>query len=149
MKKAKNAVGRAGFKKKSPQKNMKNIKKRGFTIVELMAVISIIAVLIIILVPTITGYVNRSKKLNIVIQARNAIEYAVSVGISPENNIKLIDLKNNNVFIDYVRSLDCLQDDIQYSTLRSISRDQEAVNKIKIENGKIIEWTGENPYKKK
>ena len=128
---------------------MKNIKKRGFTIVELMAVISIIAVLIIILGPTRTGYVNISKKLNIVIQARNAIEYAVSVGISPENNIKLIDLKNNNVFIDYERSLDCLQDDIQYSTLRSISRDQEAVNKIKIENGKIIEWTGENPYKKK
>ncbi|WP_195963951.1 type II secretion system protein [Clostridium cuniculi] len=52
-------------------------KKKGFTLIELMAVIAIIAILAAVLVPTVNGYINRSKKTAIVTQARtlmNAIE---------------------------------------------------------------------------
>lgn len=83
------------------------------------------------------------------IQSRNVVEYTTSVGISPDSIIKLGGMKNNNVFSDYDGKLDALQDDIQYSTLRAISNDENSLNKIKIKNGKIIEWTGKNSYKKK
>lgn len=48
-------------------------KKKGFTLIELMAVIAIIAILAAVLVPTVTGYINRSKKTAIVSQVRNVI----------------------------------------------------------------------------
>lgn len=55
----------------------KKRKKKGFTLIELMAVVAIIAILAAVLVPTVSGYINRSKKTAIVTQARtlmNAIE---------------------------------------------------------------------------
>ena len=48
-------------------------KKKGFTLIELMAVIAIIAILAAVLVPTVTGYINRSKKTAIVSQVRSVI----------------------------------------------------------------------------
>ena len=38
-------------------------KKKGFTLIELMAVIAIIAILAAVLVPTVSGYITRSKKI--------------------------------------------------------------------------------------
>ena len=55
----------------------KKRKKKGFTLIELMAVVAIIAILAAVLVLTVSGYINRSKKTAIVTQARtlmNAIE---------------------------------------------------------------------------
>lgn len=52
-------------------------KKKGFTLIELMAVIAIIAILAAVLVPTVSGYINRSKKTAIITECRtvmNAIE---------------------------------------------------------------------------
>ncbi|CDM68500.1 putative membrane protein [Clostridium bornimense] len=38
-----------------------------------MAVVAIIAILAVVLVPTVTGYINRAKKLAIISQARVAV----------------------------------------------------------------------------
>ena len=40
-----------------------NNKKRGFTLIELMSVIAIIAILSVVLWSTVEGYINRSKKV--------------------------------------------------------------------------------------
>ena len=66
----------------------KSKKKKGFTLIELMAVIAIIAILAAVLVPTVNGYINRSKKTAIITECRtvmNAIETYNAVTSSPIN----------------------------------------------------------------
>lgn len=48
-------------------------KKKGFTLIELMAVIAIIAILAAVLVPTVSGYIQRAKKTAIITQVRNVV----------------------------------------------------------------------------
>ena len=50
---------------------MSNNKKTGFTLIELMSVISILAILAAVLIPEITGYINRSKKSVVIDQCKN------------------------------------------------------------------------------
>lgn len=59
------------------------MKKKGFTLIELIAVIAILAILAIIAVPRVMAYVDRSKKIAIQIEATtiyNAAEAAYNDG---------------------------------------------------------------------
>lgn len=49
---------------------MVNDKKKAFTLIELMSVIAIIAILAAVLVPSIVGYINRSKKIVVIDQCK-------------------------------------------------------------------------------
>lgn len=51
---------------------MKNTKKRGFTIVELVIVIAVIAILASALIPTFSGVVKKAKESQALQNARNA-----------------------------------------------------------------------------
>ena len=51
---------------------MKNTKKRGFTIVELVIVIAVIAILASVLIPTFTNVVQAANKSKALQEARNA-----------------------------------------------------------------------------
>ena len=127
---------------------IKNKFKKGFTLIELMTVISIVAILAAIIFPGINGYIDRAHKVNVITQARNVIQYCISSNVHVGSNIKLGELVDNNIFLDYEGKLDYLQDDIDINTLLSISSDQDALSKIKLKDRKIVEWTGENSYRK-
>ena len=51
----------------------KNRKKKGFTLIELVAVVAIIGILAAILVPKITGYMNEAKKTKVIDQSRKVL----------------------------------------------------------------------------
>ena len=64
---------------------MKNTKKRGFTIVELVIVIAVIAILASVLIPTFTNVVKAANKSKALQEARNAYtDYRANYGT--ENN---------------------------------------------------------------
>ena len=56
---------------------MKNTKKRGFTIVELVIVIAVIAILASVLIPTFANVVAKAKKTAALQDARNAYTQAL------------------------------------------------------------------------
>ena len=95
-----------------------------------------------------SGYIIRANKVNVITQSKDVVQYAISSNIDVSSDIKLGDLVSNRVFSDYEGRLDYLQDDIVINTLLTISSDQDALNKIRLKDRKIVEWTGENPYKK-
>ncbi len=54
-------------------KRLKNNNKKGFTLVELIVVLVILAILAALLVPALTGYIDKAKRKQIVAETRQAV----------------------------------------------------------------------------
>lgn len=67
---------------------MKRLNKKGFTIVELIIVLAIIAVLATVLIPTFAGVVNRANESAAMLQAETAYKnlLATYAGVNDETN---------------------------------------------------------------
>lgn len=113
-----------------------------------MAVVGIVAILLVIVISLINGYIDRAYKINVITQSRNVVQYCVFSNVDVESSIKLSELVDDGMLSDYEGKLDYLQDDIDINTLLAISSDQDAINKIKLKDRKIVEWIGENSYRK-
>ena len=48
-------------------------KKGGFTLVELIVVLVILAILAALLIPALTGYINRAKEKNVIAETRQCV----------------------------------------------------------------------------
>ena len=116
-------------------------KKKGFTLIELMAVIAIVAILAAVLVPTVSGYITRSKKTAIITQVRNAVGAMETFNITAPNETDKYTLTNNeNVEIGDLPSLigsDLLEinaiKNIEEMTVKEafmINSDPNSLNKI-------------------
>lgn len=54
-------------------KKLKNNKKKGFTLVELIVVLVILAILAALLIPALTGYINKAKDKSITAETRQVV----------------------------------------------------------------------------
>ena len=54
-------------------KNLKNNKKKGFTLVELIVVLVILAILAALLIPALTGYIDKAKEKQVIAETRQAV----------------------------------------------------------------------------
>lgn len=123
-------------------------KKKGFTLIELMAVIAIIAILAAVLVPTVSGYITRSKKTALITQVRNVVN-AVEVYNSTATSGKIEETDTlgtlipksdtgatgtetafvNQELLD-AADVDQLNINLTYGQLKAINTDENAMNNI-------------------
>lgn len=54
-------------------KKLKENKKKGFTLVELIVVLVILAILAALLIPALTGYIDKAKRKSVVAETRQAV----------------------------------------------------------------------------
>ena len=70
---------------------MKKLNKKGFTIVELVIVIAVIAILAAVLIPTFSGVVDKANNSAALQEARNTLtEYVLDKGENVPSEIDLI-----------------------------------------------------------
>lgn len=81
---------------------MKKLNKKGFTLMELIVVIAIIAVLMLILVPTMGGFVDQAKKEANLANAKAAYtaaiaqQTALNASLKPDSNTYEFDIETDN-----------------------------------------------------
>ena len=61
-------------------RRLKENKKKGFTLVELIVVLVILAILAALLVPALTGYIDKAKQKAIIAETRQVVMAAQSLG---------------------------------------------------------------------
>ena len=54
-------------------KKLKENKKKGFTLIELIVVLVILAILAALLIPALTGYIDKAKRKSIVAETRQVV----------------------------------------------------------------------------
>ena len=112
-------------------------KKKGFTLIELMAVIAIIAILAAVLVPTVSGYINRAKKTAVINQVRNLVNAVETYNITASDDIELEDgtdsvtIVNGKLPEDMKVEIDKLGN-MTADEAYTINNNADAVNKIQL-----------------
>lgn len=125
-----------------------NKKKKGFTLIELMAVIAIVAILAAVLVPTVSGYIERSKKTALITQVRNVVNavevYNSTASTSLNNGLTVAELStgtptsgadanltsfyNQQLLSD--KDVDKLATALTYANLKIMNEDPNVMNNI-------------------
>ena len=70
---------------------MKNAKKKGFTIVELVIVIAVIAILAAVMIPTFTNVVDKANESKAMQEARNAYTVWLATGTNAQGDFSTYD----------------------------------------------------------
>ena len=60
-------------------KNLRENRKKGFTLVELIVVLVILAILAALLIPALTGYIDKAKEKQIIAETRQAVMAAQTI----------------------------------------------------------------------
>lgn len=87
----------------------KGRKKKGFTLLEVIAVIAIIGILSAAIVPNVTGYIKEAKKVKVVDQCRKVVMAAESYKLkynSLANTMTISEMKSKDGVSKYLEQVD-------------------------------------------
>ncbi len=118
--------------------------KKGFTLVELIVVLVILAILAALLVPALTGYIDRAKKKSVIAETRQAVMAAQTLVDEAYTKVDVgVDItvgKENTNTVKYsdIKDLAEVKGEITAVTLYTVTEKKDAPNKVKTltyENG--------------
>ena len=126
--------------------NNNKVVKRGFTLVELIAVMAIVAILSAVSIPKIAGYIEEAKKTKALVGAREVVMAAPTYNYNKAEQIKEDDtyktFKNKIIDSNYLKLdkdnddnyIDNVDDTLTYGELQKIV---EGKQDFKVENDKV------------
>lgn len=117
-------------------KNLKNNKKKGFTLVELIVVLVILAILAALLIPALTGYIDKAKEKSIIAETRQVVMAAQTLGDEAYGK-KDIDTvitfgESGTVDVTYQKVADLAE--VKASCIKGITWANGAISEVKYEN---------------
>ena len=125
-------------------KKLRNKKKKGYTLTEVIAVMAIIAILATAMVPKVVGYIEEGKKTDAKEEARQIVMAVDSYNMTVTNKVnKIAENAKYEEFVDKIdgkkyidkTEIDYVSEDNTYTELKSIAR---GTKDFSLENEKII-----------
>lgn len=112
-------------------KKLKNNKKKGFTLVELIVVLVILAILAALLIPALTGYIDRAKEKSITAETRQIVMAAQTLV-----DEKWADDQTSEVTV-------AADGDVKFADIMNLAevKDGEITGTVTVTNGKITSLT--------
>ena len=107
-------------------KKLKDNKKKGFTLVEMIVVLVILAILAALLIPALTGYINKAKEKSITAETRQVVMAAQT--IADEQYGKLTG--SGSVTIGLDKTNDTTQDPTESNSTSTINLSQKEIAKL-------------------
>lgn len=128
---------------------MKNTNKKGFTIIELVIVIAVIAILAAVLIPTFSGIIEKANKSAAEQAARNAYTQYVAVNADTGNFISKVCIKSDKYYVFVENSKVVSSDTTQptgYALGVRINADGTVVNKPAADAAADVKAAYDNAY---
>lgn len=115
-------------------RNLKKNRKKGFTLVELIVVLVILAILAALLIPALTGYIDKAKDKQVVSETRQAVMAAQTM--SDEEYAKGTSDNDIETKLNGTSNTD----------LKNLADVPGTISEIEITNGKVtsLKYTGAN-----
>lgn len=122
-------------------------RKRGFTLIELICVMSIMAIIAVVTVPKISGYIEQAKKTKALAKAREVVmaaeTYNFNAAVPIGDDIEYSAFKQNLIDSKYLeldtdaedKVIDTVSGDIKYSDLKKIVEGKQSFS---LNEGKIV-----------
>lgn len=119
-------------------KKMKESKGKGFTLVELIVVLVILAILAALLIPALTGYIDRAKRKNVVAETRQAVTAAQT--IADEKYAALVVSDATAIKFSRTKETDEVNDNsaiITEKSIKSLAEVDGNITELYITSGKV------------
>ncbi len=111
-------------------------KKKGFTLVELIVVLVILAILAALLIPALTGYIDKAKRKSIVAETRQAVMAAQTV-VDEAYAKADVGADTVKVTADGANGTVALSDIAELAELKVASNGKDGIVSVDVENGKV------------
>ena len=115
-------------------KKLKENKKKGFTLVELIVVLVILAILAALLIPALTGYIDRAKEKDIIAETRQTVMAAQTL---VDEAYAKEDIKSNNITVGDATAT------INKADIAKLAEVTGTIGTVTVESGKVkkLEYT--------